>query len=92
LKISVELFGLAKRIIGKKIVEIELKDKNTLKNLTKELVKKYPKLLGTVIKEKTFKTIAPYMFNLDGKQAISDLGYELKEGDRLLLLFATVGG
>jgi len=47
-------------------------------------VKKYPKLLGTVIKEKTFKTIAPYMFNLDGKQAISDLGYELKEGDRLV--------
>lgn len=92
MKISVELFGLAKRIVGEKKIEIELKDKNTLKNLTQELIKKYPKLLGKVIKEKTLKTIAPYMFNLDGKQAISNLELELKEGDRLLLLFVTVGG
>ena len=92
MKIIVELFGLTKRIVGEKKIEIELKDKNTLKNLTQELIKKYPKLLGKVIKEKTLETIAPYMFNLDGKQAISNLELELKEGDRLLLLFATVGG
>lgn len=92
MKIIVELFGLAKRIIGKNIVEIELKDKNILKDLTKELVKKYPKLLGTVIKEKTFKTIPPYMFNLDGKHTITDLNFKLQEDNKLLLLFVTIGG
>ncbi|GAH92346.1 unnamed protein product, partial [marine sediment metagenome] len=45
-------------------------NKNTLKDLSQELTKKYPKLLGKVIKEKTFKTIPPYMFNLDGKHTI----------------------
>jgi len=91
-KISVELFGLAKQIVGEKEVKIDLQNKKTLKDLTQELVKKYPKLLKTVIKEKTFKTIPPYMFNLDGKHTITDLNVKLKEDDKLLLLFVTIGG
>ncbi len=92
MKISVEFFGLAKQIVGEKIVEINLKDKYTLRDLTGELVKKYPKLLGKVIKEKTLKTIPPYMFNLDGRHTITNLEHKLKKGDKLLLLFVTIGG
>jgi len=91
-KISIELFGLAKQIVGEKKVKINLQNKNTLKDLSQKLTKKYPKLLGKVIKEKTFKTIPPYMFNLDGRHTITNLEHKLKKGDKLLLLFVTVGG
>ena len=92
MKISIELFGLAKQIVGEKKVKINLQNKNTLKDLSQKLTKKYPKLLGKVIKEKTFKTIPPYMFNLDGRHTITNLEHKLKKGDKLLLLFVTVGG
>ncbi|GAG71771.1 unnamed protein product [marine sediment metagenome] len=92
MRISVELFGLAKQIVGEKKVKINLQNKNTLKDLSQELTKKYPKLLGKVIKEKTFKTIPPYMFNLDGKHTITDLNFKLQEDNKLLLLFVTIGG
>ena len=92
MKLTVELFGLARRLAGEKEVVVEVNDGATLRDVVIALAKKFPAFLGELVVPETYDLKAPYVFNIEGRRVVRNLEEKPKEDERLLLIFVTVGG
>jgi len=90
-KLTVEMFGPARRLSGQKQVAINVNTGATLQDVVALLAEEFPQLVGTVI-EPPCRLSASYMLNYDGKRAARSLDETPQEGDRLLLLPVDAGG
>ena len=90
-KVTVEMFGPARRLSGQKQVAVELGAGGTLHDMLAILAEKFPQLVGSVIEPQN-RLSGSYILNYDGKRTARSLDETLEEGDRLLLLPVDAGG
>jgi molybdopterin converting factor small subunit len=91
-KITVELYGIARYVTQTKEVELFLHDDARLSDLVTILVKKYPQLLGHVITHHTLRTAKTFKFNINGTHMAHDLNHRLHAADHVLLFPIDGGG
>ncbi len=92
MRVTVEFFGIARELANAKETDLELTEGSTLRDVVAALAKRYPKLVGPIIDESAAGLIAPYLFNLDGRQTTQNLDQRPEDGQHILLLFALAGG
>jgi molybdopterin converting factor small subunit len=92
MRLTVELFGLARRLSEEKEVTVEVSDGATLRDVVAALAARFPAFLGPLVVPGTYDLVEPYFFNYDGRRAARSLEERPKENDRLLLFFVTLGG
>ena len=92
MKITVELYGIARYLTQTKEIELFLQDDARLYDLVTVLVNQYPQLLGHVIAHQTYRTEKTFKFNINGTQIAQDLNHRLHEADHVLLFPIDGGG
>lgn len=92
MNLTVEFFGLPRRLSGVKETTVQVKENATLRDVSKALAEQFPTFLGPLINPETYDIEAPYFFNVDARHVPRNLEYHPKEGERLLLLFLEAGG
>jgi hypothetical protein len=86
-----ELFGMARELIGAPAVDVTVGPSATVDALVVALGRAYPQLLGSVIDVDRRTLIEPNVLLLDGRRAPRP-GETFAEGDRPCLLFVPSGG
>jgi len=92
--IQVEFSGISRVMTGESGISISLKEGETVADVVRKLGLKFPKLVGEII-EKDGETLIPSnLFSVNGEKILheTDLGYQPKNGDRLILLSLLAGG
>ncbi len=94
LRIEVELFGLSRLIAGEKEVTLTLDESATFRDIVKELVKRYPDMIGDVVQADGLTMQPPNILNLDGRRMIKadQMDESLSDGDRIILMSMSAGG
>lgn len=90
-KLTIELFGPARRLSGQKQVTLEMKDEATLRDVIAILAERFPQLVGSAV-ESGHQLSSSYILNFNGKRTARSLDEKPEEGDRLLLLPIDAGG
>ena len=90
--ISVELFGNARLLAGRKLVRLSVADDCALSDITEEIGRRHPNLVGTVVREDLTGFLESYTVNLNGVEFIDDQHQRLNEGDALLVFSSQAGG
>ncbi|HXP92501.1 MAG TPA: hypothetical protein VN905_03465 [Candidatus Binatia bacterium] len=88
---QLELFGMARELVGAPSVDVPMAGPATLDALIVALARTYPQLLGTVIDLDRSVLIEPNVLLLDGRRA-PDRTETFDESDRPCLLFVPSGG
>lgn len=86
-----ELFGMARELVGAPSVELDITGPATLRALLAELARRYPQLDEAVLHPTTHVPLEPNFVLLDG-QRVHAFDDEISEGDRPCLLFLPSGG
>ena len=92
IEITIELLGIARRLAGTKQMSIELTEEATHRDVLRRLADLFPAFIGIVINPQTFELMPAFMFNLNGRRAISDFSTPVVSGERLVLMFVESGG
>ena len=88
---QLELFGMARELIGAPSVEVPIAEPATLDALILTLARVYPQLLGAVIDLDRSTLIEPNVLLLDGRRAPQH-DEPFDASDRPCLLFVPSGG
>ncbi|MGP6157303.1 MAG: MoaD/ThiS family protein [Vulcanimicrobiaceae bacterium] len=88
---KLELFGMARALIGAPSVELAPPQPATLRGLLGQLAARYPQLVGSVLEAETHAPIEPNLVLLDGRRP-AGLDEALSEADLPCLLFLPSGG
>jgi molybdopterin converting factor small subunit len=88
---TLELFGMARELVGAPDVELDVAEPATLRSLLGELARRYPKLSGAVLDPDTHAPIEPHALLLDGRRA-SGMDEPVRAADRPVLLIIPSGG
>jgi hypothetical protein len=89
--VRLELFGMARALVGGPYVELDVAEPVTLRALLAELASRYPQVVGNVVEARSFRPIEPNFVLLDGRRP-ADLDGRVSEADRPCLLFLPSGG
>jgi len=94
MKIMVELTGIARSIVGKKEIELEMDGVNTYQDIIRLLGKRYPKLIGILIDQNGETFLSSNMFIINGDMNTPAMAIHLQphDGDRLVLMSLITGG
>ena len=92
MELTVELFGLARRLSGQKEVTVGVSDGATLRDVVVTLTQRFPAFLGPLVDPETYDLNKSYLFNYDGRRVAQSLEERPQEGDRLLVLLVDAGG
>ncbi len=90
--VTVELLGLARRLAGRKEVQLELQQGATLRDVVAALASRFPSFLDQVIVPRTFDVISPYFFYLGGRLAATSLEAAVDAVEPLVLMSLEAGG
>lgn len=88
---TVELFGMARAIVGAASVDLPLPEPTDARRLIAALASAYPALLGAVIEPSGERLVAPNLLLLDGRRAIGD-DAPIGGDDKPCVLFLASGG
>lgn len=86
---TVELFGLARALVGRATVEVSVEEPVDLAMFLRALARDFPVLRGTVIEGERF--IEPNLLLLDGRHALG-AGETFGALDKPCVLFLASGG
>lgn len=81
---------MLREVIGSRIYEMEIEDKNTIKDVITKLVYQFPPLLQFLLTENS-EFNSNILLIVNGSQKI-DTSYILQEGDELALVPPSGGG
>ena len=90
--ITVELFGIPRMSCKTNSVKLEVSADHELKDVINDLSDYFPQLVGVAIQDNRSALLDSYVFNLNGKQFLSDGALNLQAGDRILLFSSLAGG
>ncbi len=88
----VELFGLARSIVGQRALDIVLPRESTVADALARLAAAPPALVGQVIRADGKGLTEGHLLNLNGKSFVEDVETAVEPGDTLLILSNTAGG
>jgi len=89
--VKVELFGLARALAGKAVVEIAIDEPTDVEAFIRALVGACPELDGSVIDRERAAFIEPNLLLLDGRRA-PHADETFDSGDKPCVLFLASGG
>ncbi|KPL18448.1 MAG: hypothetical protein AMJ93_13835 [Anaerolineae bacterium SM23_84] len=92
MELTVEFFGLPRRLSGVKQTTVRVEKGATLRDVIAALAGQFPAFLGELVDPETYDLVEPYFFNIDARYVPPNLEFQPKEGQRLLLLFLEAGG
>jgi molybdopterin converting factor small subunit len=92
MKLTVEFFGLPRRLTGVKECQLEFGDDADLHDVIMELGQKFPCLAEEKIIVRGRELAQSFMFSINGTQMVQNLGTRLADNDRLLLISTISGG
>ena len=90
--VTVELFGNARLLAGRHLVKLNVPDDCALSDIAVEMGRRYPTLMGTVVREDFTGFLDSYTVNLNGVEFIDDQHQRLSDGDSLLVFSSQAGG
>lgn len=88
---KIELFGMARAIVGSASIDLALAEPTTARALVAALASAYPALVGPVIELSGERLLAPNLLLLDGRRAAGD-DAAIGAGDKPCVLFLASGG
>ncbi len=88
---TLELFGMARMLVGAPAVDLDVADGSTIRDLLAALARAHPPLVGTVLEATTFAPLEPNAVLLDGRRA-RGLDERINAADRPVLLLIPSGG
>jgi len=91
-RITVELFGMARIACGRQRVSIETAADGSIRAVVAALADACPELVGKAVSEDSSALMESYTFNLNGTSFIDEGAFALKAGDTLLLFSSQAGG
>jgi molybdopterin converting factor small subunit len=89
--VTLELFGMARALVGAASVELTVSEPATLRGLLGALAARYPQLAGSVLDAASHAPLEPNVVLLDGRRA-RGLDEPVSDLDRPCLLFLPSGG
>ena len=92
MRVIVEFFGVPRRLTGVAEKAMEMTETSDLRDLLHSVKAEFSALCPSVISPDTAEVVSPYMLSIDGRIVPNDLGYRLRDGDRILILSSIVGG
>ncbi len=94
MNIQVEFTGAARDITGIRTVTLVLSETATYVDVIRRLAELYPGLVGTIINLEHNALLSAMIFDRNGGEAILPgmLDANLRDGDRLMLMYFIVGG
>lgn len=90
--VTVELFGHARLVCGRKEIAIQLPTELTSSDLAQALYASTPSLKGVVVDELGHDLMASYTANLNGHSFLEDSLVRVTDGDRILVFSSQAGG
>ena len=90
--VRVEFFGVARLAAGHKAVVVPYAQAGSLGEVVGALAERCPALVGPVIAAGGRALLDGYIFNVNGRDFVPDLGAALRPGDTVLLIAAAAGG
>ena len=90
--LTVELFGSARLLAGRREATIVAPDYCSIRELASALAAAVPSLVGDVVREDGTGLEGSYVFNLNGVRFLEEDAVALSPGDRLLLFSSQAGG
>jgi hypothetical protein len=91
-RVVVEFFGVPRGLAKVAQATVEVDEGADLRALLRSVRDRFPALSASVIGARDPELLEPYMLNIDGRTAPDDLGYRLREGERVLIMSSLVGG
>ncbi len=93
-RVQVEFSGISRVLTGQSEYSLDLKAGADVGEVVRLLAKKFPELVGEVIEKDGQALIPSNLFSVNGEKILheSDLQYQPREGDRLILLSLLSGG
>ena len=94
MRVAIEFTGISRILTGKTECMLSLDPNSSLRDVVVSLAKKYPELIGEVIKEDGETLFPDDVISLNGEKIFhgDDLQLELRDGDKLFLLSLLAGG
>lgn len=94
MKIEVEFTGFAQAITHQKVIQLELPEGTTYREIVKLLGQKYPELVGLLIDVdgETFLSSNMFIVNGDMVSPAMVMDESPRDGDRLILMSLITGG
>jgi hypothetical protein len=93
-QVLVEFTGISRVLTGKSEYILSVADDSDVNEIIRMLGRKFPALVGEVIKADGETLIPTNLFSVNGKQILNEGQQEYKpiDGDRLILLSLLAGG
>ncbi len=94
MQVNVEFTGISRVLTGQPGCALSLEEPACIQDVVAALSARYPALVGDIIGKDGRTLIATNVFSLNGKKILheSDLQFQPKEGDKLILLSLLAGG
>jgi molybdopterin converting factor small subunit len=94
MKVTVELLGLSRLAAGQKEVTLQVDDSATFRDIIRDLGRRYPKMIGNVIKPDGESLQRPNVLNQNAKRMIREeqMDEHPSDGDRIILMSISAGG
>ena len=90
--VTVELFGHARLVCGRKEIALQLPSQLTSSDLAGALYSSEPSLKGVVVDENGHGLMASYTANLNGHSFLESSPLRTEEGDRIFVFSSQAGG
>ncbi len=90
--VRVELFGLARSLVGQRALVLDFPGEVTVADALARLAADHPSLVGPVIRPDGLGLTEGHALNLNGRMFLEDVGTTVGSGDSLLILSNTAGG
>ncbi len=88
----VELFGIARLLAGRRLVEVELGEASDVRSVLRALGQRFPALVGPVIRPDLAGLAEGHALNLNGLRFVADPDSPVAPDDALILLSSSAGG
>jgi molybdopterin converting factor small subunit len=94
IKLTIELTGVAKDIVGSPEIQLEFSQKDTYHDVVEKLAELYPALVNILIApdKKTFLSSNLFIINDEMNDPVFFMDQYPKDGDRLTLVSVMTGG
>ena len=93
-KVKVKSFSVIRDVLGSEMVEVEVKEPETVGGLFDELLRQYGQPFKEKIWDSNTKQIAPFLIKLNESmiRSTNDMEHKIKNGDEIAIIFPIGGG
>jgi len=93
-RVRVKTFSVVRDVLGSDVVEIEVDKPETVGGVFDALLRRYGEPFRKMIWDPNTGEMTPFLIRLNDEmiRSTSDMGREIKEGDKIALIFPLGGG